>query len=185
MQFMMVIMLPTKEDDELNPLSLYGKLKVEAEELIKQMNTEWTIVRPIIMYGWHHEKERTNTVTWLLQKLSNNEEVNMVNDIFENPLYAGSAAEAIWKIIKNHKSGIFNIGGKDIISRYEWACRIAEVFDFPSNNINAVTSDFFKSLLPRPKNTSFNTDKMRKELGIKPLGIVEGLQHMKKEKDTW
>lgn len=173
---------PYSEDQQTNPLSVYGKLKVQSEEILQQGGGNWSVVRPIIMYGWNHPQERTNPVTWLLDKFKKKESVKLVNDIYENPLFAESAAETIWKIIDKKLNGIYNVAGGSIINRYEWALQVAEVFGYDKSLISPVSSDFFKSILPRPKNTSFNTTKMQKIIGINPMTMQEGLMKMKSEK---
>lgn len=43
---------PVKESDEANPLTLYGKSKFEAEEIIKRnIKQDWTILRPVSVFG--------------------------------------------------------------------------------------------------------------------------------------
>lgn len=172
---------PYSEEDKLNPLSMYGKLKVQAEKIVKDNSTEWSIVRPILMYGWNNLEERTNPVTWLIDKLSKNEKVNIVDDIFENPLYAGNAAEMVWKIVDIKAKGIFNLAGGEIVNRYQLAIATAEIFGLNKDLVKPVETSFFGSLFPRPKNTSFNTSKVEEKLHIRPLIVSEGLSLMKRE----
>ena len=40
---------PYKEEDEPNPVSYYGKSKLEAEKLVQQAKTKWAIARTIIV----------------------------------------------------------------------------------------------------------------------------------------
>src|SRR3989344_2673071 len=97
-------------------------------------------------------------------------------------LYAGSASEALWSIIERGKPNeVYNVSGKDCITRFELAKKVADVFSLDSSLINPVKSDFFKNIAPRPKNTCFNTEKIEKEFKIRPLGVIEGLSLMKNE----
>ena len=82
----------------------------------------------------------------------------------------------------NRKNEIYNIAGEDCVSRFELALEVAEVFKLDASLINPVTSDFFKSIAKRPKNTCFNTRKIAEELDYKPLDINSGLRLMKNEK---
>ena len=45
---------PYREDDPVAPVNKYGGLKVECERLVRETLEHWTIVRPILMYGWNH-----------------------------------------------------------------------------------------------------------------------------------
>lgn len=172
---------PYDEKSMTNPIDVYGKTKVEGEELIIKSNLNYCILRLITMYGWPQLGGRTNPVTWVIDNLKKGQRINVVNDIYNNHLWAGQAAEVLWKIIEKNIKEVYNIAGADCISRYDLALKVAKVFDLDSSLISPVSSDFFKSIAKRPKNTCFNTEKMEKELGIKPLGIDEGLRLMKQE----
>lgn len=173
---------PYDEKSNPNPIDVYGKTKVEGEKLVKKSNLDFVIVRLITMYGWPNSIGRGNPVTWVIDNLKRGERINVVNDVYNNHLWADQAAEVIWKIIKgNIKDDIYNIAGADCISRYDLACKVAKVFGLDSSLITPVDSSFFKGIAKRPKNTCFNILKMEKELGIKPLTVDEGLRLMRQE----
>jgi len=181
---------PYDENSIPKPIDFYGKTKHEGEKLVQNSGIPFIIMRLITMYGWNNPKERQNPVTWLLYILGKNKTpVNMVNDMYNNFLFVESAAEAIWKAINKRKIGeSFNIAGKDCISRYDFSKEIARVFGLDKSMIYPVTSDFFKNFVPRPKNTCFDTGKMKKILNINPLSIKNGLTLMKKNNlahDIW
>lgn len=172
---------PYDEKSPSNPLDVYGKTKAEGESVVFNSNLNFCILRLITMYGWPQPGGRNNPVSWLIANLKEKRNINIVNDIYNNHLWAGQAAEVIWKIINKNISGVYNIAGADRISRYDLALKVAKVFELDSSLVSPVSSDFFKSIAKRPKNTCFNTGKMEKELGIKPLGIEEGLRLMRLE----
>lgn len=172
---------PYDENGILNPLDVYGKTKVEGERLISESQLSFCILRLITMYGWPQKDGRGNPVTWVIDNLKKSQKINVVNDVYNNHLWAGQAAEIVWRVIKENINGIYNIAGNDCISRYDFALKVARIFKLDSSLISPVSSDFFKDIAMRPKNTCFNTQKMRKELGIKPFSIDEGLRLMKQE----
>lgn len=164
------------------PLNYYGLTKYAAEKEIKKRSKDFVIVRLMTMYGWNHRNERLNPVTWLIEKLSKKERLNIVNDIYNNHLWAGQAVKVLWKIIKENKTNeVYNIAGGECISRFELALKVTKVFGFDKSLISPVPSSFFKSIAPRPKNTCFDTVKIEKELGIRPLKMLDGLKRMKNE----
>ena len=169
---------PYSEDDPVNPLSYYGGLKVKEEEAIRESGLGHAIVRPILMYGWNLGVERKNPVTWLIDLLKEGKEINMVEDILCNPLFVEDCADVIWGVIKQAREGVFHVGGEDEISRYDFARVTAEVFGFDKELIKPVKNSFFPEIAPRPKNTTYCIDKIKKELEIFPLGVREGLEVM-------
>lgn len=174
---------PYIERSKLSPLDVYGKTKAEGELVVRQSTIPYVIVRLMTMYGWPQTGGRSNPVKWIIEELKSNRKINVVDDIYNNHLYAGQAASVIWAIIKkNKKNEIYNLSGKDCISRYELALKVAKVFDLDSSLINSVKSDFFKNIAKRPKNTCFVTQKIEKDLNFKPMSIDQGLKFMKDEK---
>lgn len=171
---------PYSENDPLNPINYYGQLKVAEEELVRRSGLKYAIVRAILMYGWNLPVERKNPVTWLIEILEVGKEINIVDDIYCNPLFVNDCCEVIWKIVALNKEGTFHVGGRDEISRYEFACLTAETFGLDVNLINPVKNSFFKDLASRPQNTTYCIDKIKKELGVFPLGVREALEIMKR-----
>ena len=170
---------PYSEEDEPNPINRYGDIKLESESLVRENLENYLIVRPILMYGLNNPNERKSFFIWVLEELKNKEKINVVNDIFENPILSYQCADIIWKLIDKDAQGIYHAGGKDSLSRYEGANVTAKVFSLDTTLINSVSSEFFSSLAPRPKNTSYTTAKIERELNIKPLSLEEGLSLIK------
>ena len=82
-------------------------LKLEEEEMLKVSGLNFSIVRPILMYGWNLDVERKNPVTWLIDTLIKGETVSMVDDIFCNPLYTGDCAAVFGKLLSLKNQGYF------------------------------------------------------------------------------
>jgi len=170
---------PYAEQDEAEPINYYGQTKLESEKVARQVSVPVAIVRPILMYGWPHACERGNIITFALSRLGKGETVNVYEDVCCNPLYALKCAEAIWKIIDEGKYGVYNIAGRDTVSIYELVKCVAEVFGYDTALVKPVRQGFFNELVRRPKDTSYDTGKMRRNLGLEPLGTRDGLVMMK------
>lgn len=171
---------PYSEDSVVNPINYYGQLKVEEERVVKESGLKYVILRPILMYGWNLKVERKDPVTWLIDLLKLGKEVNMVDDIFCNPLFVEDCCAAIWRIIALNKEGVFHVGGEGELSRYDFARITAEIFGFDKNLIKPVKNSFFPEISPRPKNTTYCINKIKKELQVFPLSPEQGLKVMKK-----
>jgi len=167
------------ETDPVNPINCYGRLKVDAEDVIRNSGVPWAIVRPILMYGWPYPGERDNPVVWWVRSLESGKGIKVVDNVFSKPLSVWSCAEAVWTIVRRSAAGIYHIAGRDHISLYEFALVTAEVFDLNPRLIEPVPDSYFPEIAPRPRDTSFDTTKMETELGLKPQGVKEGLAYMK------
>jgi len=174
---------PYKEEVEASPINYYGEIKLEGERLTRGCAVPHAIVRPILMYGWNHPFERPNIVTFAISQLKKGAKVFAYDEVYVTPLFARNCAEAIWKIIEKGKYETFNIGGSQRASVYELVRNAAGIFGLDANLVLPVKQGFFSELVKRPRDTSYDTEKMRKVLGVKPLSINEGLMLMKKSKD--
>lgn len=170
------------ETAPVNPINYYGKLKVEAEVIVRESDILWTIIRPILMYGWPYQGERDNLVAQWVRLLKEGKTIEVVDNVFSKPLSAWSCAEIIWEVIRQHRFGIYHIAGKDHLSLYQLALQVAEVFDLDARLIVPVPDSHFSEIAPRPRDTSFDTSKIENDLGVKTIGIKEGLLRMKAER---
>lgn len=172
---------PYREEDKADPINYYGKIKLECEEITKGSNTICAIVRPILMYGWNYAFERPNIVTTGIARLREKEKFFVYEDVYYNPLYYYSCAEAIWKIIEKNKFEVFNVAGKDRLSIYGLMKGVAEVFKLEQSLLIPVKQGFFQEMVKRPSDTSYCTAKIESVLGINPLTVREGLKLMRDE----
>lgn len=158
----------------------YGRLKIEAEELVESSGLPNAIVRPILMYGWPVAGGRNNAVTRWLADFESGRPVEVADDIYSMPLRASNCAEAIWAVIRLERLGIYHVAGADRVTLAEFARETARVFAAPERLVVPVPSSHFSSLAPRPADTSFVTAKMVRDLGVRPIGIHEGLVDMRR-----
>ncbi len=173
---------PYAEDAPTRPVNNYGLLKVASEQVALALNPTTTIVRPILMYGWPTIGGRTNPVHFVIKKLCAGDLVQMVDDVFENPLYVDQCAAAIWNIVNDLQLGVFHLAGATRVNRFELALATAEAFDLDASLISAVGSDAFPTIAPRPADTTFVTNRMEDVLGVAPLSLADGLAHMRSNK---
>jgi len=172
---------PYDEEAPLHAVNRYGALKIEAERWIQQHGpSDALIIRPILMYGWPPAGGRDNAVTRWLRQLEAGQTVEAAEDIYSMPLYAGNCAQTVWAAIQRGRSGTYHIAGADRVSLVDFARATARTFGLEERLVVPVPSHRFAGLAPRPADTSFVTAKMERELGVRPLGIAEGLAIMQR-----
>jgi dTDP-4-dehydrorhamnose reductase len=167
------------ETAPVNPINYYGQLKVDAENVVRKGSIPWAIARPILMYGWPYPGERDNPVVWWVRSLENGKPIKVVDNVFSKPLPAWSCADVIWALIQQNRTGIYHVAGRDHISLYQFALLTAAVFGLDASLITPVPDSYFPEIAPRPQDTSFDTTKMETELGVKTVGVRDGLLKMK------
>ena len=180
------------ESDVPGPLHYYARTKVEGEAVASKVPS-YAIARPSVIYGWNSFEatgiasssgKTVNFAMYVLDRFSKNETVKAVNDQFSSPTFADNMAEAVLRIASFDGSGIFHTAGRSCISRYEFALKIAEVFNYPTTLVQPVSSKDFKQAAERPKNSCLSVDDTERELGVRFLTAEEGLREMKSQGGT-
>lgn len=163
------------EDDERSPVNYYGETKMLAEDLVSDYEFDAAIVRTILVYG-KPLSGRGNILTVAREKLENGEVYNVFNDQIRTPTYVEDLVSGIASIIQKRKTGIYHIGGVDILSPYQMACKVAEYLKLNASFLKPVSRDTFSQSALRPLCTDFDISKAQKELGFVPTSFEEGLR---------
>jgi len=169
-----------KEEDEPHPINYYGLTKLMGENYVMKLCKDYVVVRTSVLYGWHRWKP--NFVTWTITSLKTGRRITVVNDHFNSPTLADNLAEAILEVIENDLIGLYHVSGRERISRFEFALKIAENFDLDSSLVKPIRMNELKVwVAKRPIDSSLCVNKIQKELRVKLLNVEEGLCTMRKE----
>jgi len=166
---------PYKEEDKPNPLSYYGLSKLKSENIVKESDCNWTILRTIIVFGVGENLSKSNIVLWAKGALEKDEPLNIIDDQFRAPTLAEDLADACILAAKKKAYGIFNASGKDIMSIYEIVERIAKHYRNTTKNLNKISTATLNQKAGRPPKTGFILDKAINELGYNPHSFEECL----------
>ncbi|MCH5600737.1 SDR family oxidoreductase [Niabella ginsengisoli] len=103
------------EEDKPDPISYYGKTKLQAEEAVMEYQHDWAIVRTVFVYGKPFYG-RDSFITMIAKKLKNNEPFKVVNDQIRTPTHAEDLAKGIVAIVNKRATGVYNLAGKRCIN---------------------------------------------------------------------
>ena len=81
-------------------------------------------------------------------------------------------------MISNDISGIYHGAGDERISRYDFARKIARVFDLDETAIKPIKTEQLSQKAMRPVDSSLDTSKI-KRLGIKLSNVNDALKKLK------
>jgi len=177
-----------KEDDPTNPVNYYGISKLDGEKAVQQTCENHIIVRPSVIYSWIPSSQLEsssgkplNFAMWLTQKLEKKEPVNIVTDQYGSPTLADSLAEAILKMCEEDITGLYHVAGKDRLSRYEFAIKLAEEMGYDQSLIHPIETSQLRQVASRPMDSSLNIEKIEKTLRIKLPTISEAIDIFSKQ----
>ncbi len=171
---------PYSENAKPNPVGYYGRTKLASENTLRISGTFFTILRTNVLYGIALNS-RPDFVRWVVSSLRNNEQIRIVEDQINNPTFIDDLVQGINKVVEFRKTGVYNIGGKEFLSRLDFTNRIADYFNLSKSLISPITTQELKQPARRPLKSGLLILKAETELGYKPHGINESLAAMKKE----
>jgi dTDP-4-dehydrorhamnose reductase len=119
------------ESDATNPLTVYGRTKVAAEQMVLG-NSKHTVIRTSLNAG-PTPSGQSSFDEQLLQQWRRGETTKVFVDEFRSPTAAWVTARAIWELVAANASGLFHIAGPQRLSRFE----IAEIIAARHPNIPA------------------------------------------------
>ncbi|HRE40376.1 MAG TPA: dTDP-4-dehydrorhamnose reductase [Ignavibacteria bacterium] len=169
---------PYGEDSKPNPISFYGRSKLASENALLTSGTEYTIIRTMVLFGIGNNI-KPNFALWMINKLKNNEPINIVDDQIGNVTISDDLAFGTLKIIELNKKGIYNIAGSDILSRFDFAMKMCEVFGYDKKLVSKIKTSSLNQPAPRPLDSGLITLKAQSELGFKPMDSLEALRLLK------
>jgi dTDP-4-dehydrorhamnose reductase len=164
------------EMDIPNPISVYGKSKLIAEQIVQDSNLLWSIIRPVLVYGFSKTAARSNIFTWIYSSLKNGKSIQVVNDQIRTPTFVFDVVHLIELILNKKLIGIFNIGGSDTVSVCDFALKVAEICELDEKLIQPIDSELISGGELRPKYSCVDNHRIITELSFKPVNIEQGIR---------
>jgi dTDP-4-dehydrorhamnose reductase len=138
------------EETPPRPINVYGHTKLIGERLVLQAHPAAVVLRLSAVFGWNRLSRKTNSVTWILEKLEAGKEVPLFADQKITPTYAKTAAAAAFDLWTERSSGIFHVASRECVSRVEIGRAIADVFRIPNPNIEPIPLASVRLAAKRP-----------------------------------
>jgi dTDP-4-dehydrorhamnose reductase len=150
------------EDDEPEPLSVYGKTKFEGERAVRAVTEDHIILRTAWLYGIQgHNFLKT------MLKLAHADparEIKVVHDQFGSPTWSYRLALQIEKLVEKGDRGIYHATAEGVCTWYDLADDFLNKMKVP-HCLVPCTSEEFAVAATRPKNSILENRRL-KETGI-------------------
>ena len=168
---------PYCEEDQPNPINVYGQYKWEAEQAIRAELERWLILRTIVVYG--PEAQGKNFVCQVLRAARSGARMPVPIDQISNTTYCEDLASSSVELTEQNKTGLYHIAGPDHLDRYSFGRLVCEVFGHAPSFFDPCSTSQFSQRAPRPLQAGLVTEKAKVELQTHLRGSYMGLQAMK------
>lgn len=173
---------PYLESDAVSPQSVYGKSKLEGEQVLMQNNPQSMVIRT----AWLYSIYGNNFVKTMIRLGRERNELNVVADQTGTPTNAADLAESILKIIDYSEtneflSGVYHFSDMGITTWYDFTIAIHKYAGITTCKVSPITTDQYPTRAVRPKYSVLSKDKIINTFGIQIPEWEESLSVCVKE----
>jgi dTDP-4-dehydrorhamnose reductase len=137
---------PRTESDPLNPLSVYGKTKLLAEQAVMQLSRYW-IFRISVLFG----PGKANFISKGLEALRGGATYTVAADQIGTATYTLDAAAKIMEVMESRRFGLFHLCNTGVCSRFELMQHAAILAGLPASGVIGKPLSEMGRPAPRPK----------------------------------
>jgi len=137
---------PYTEFDPPNPINTYGKTKLYGEIFTREFCKKYFIIRTSYVFGEYGN----NALTQIYNTLKEGREVHLSNYHFASCTYAKDLVRKVKELSYTQLFGTYHIVNKGTITRYDFACKVAEIAGFSKDKIIPLNPENFKAPAKRP-----------------------------------
>lgn len=165
---------PYTEDEQTNPMSVYGKTKQEAEVAVMQLCHQTMVIRT----AWLYSEYGNNFVKTMIRLGREREQLKVVYDQIGTPTYAGDLADAILNIVnKGINPGLYHFTNEGVISWYDFTKAIHELTGITTCEVLPIRSEEYPTKAHRPSFSVLDKQKIKATYGISIPYWRDSLQH--------
>ncbi len=160
---------PYTEESPTNPINPYGHAKAQAEELIRSLNPQATIVRTSLLYDLRTPDRQTSR---LIESTKTGEQYRLFVDELRCPIWVENLAEVLLEVATKEVPGILHLGGPESLNRWDLGMGLLQHFGITqTSKIQKGTIE--ESGLVRPKNLTMDSSRAERLLQTPLFSLQE------------
>ena len=171
---------PYRSTDQTNPLSEYGRQKLDAEKQVLQSAEQNVVVLRITLLNGNSPRGNRSPHERILSALANGQTPELFTDEYRQTSSAENVAQLIVELIERpNLNGLFHWAGKEEVSRYELGRRILQRFGFSEERLKPTTLEqSMERVGARPARLTFELAPLISKVKTVPATIDEQLEEM-------
>ena len=166
--------LPYKEEDAVNPLSVYGSTKLAGEEAVLAEADTAVVIRT----AWLYSSFGANFVKTMRRFGAERDSLGVIFDQIGTPTYAADLAAAIVTMLPQIKPGmkeVYHYSNEGVASWYDFAVAIMRESGL-SCSIRPLETSEYPTKATRPAYSVLNKAKIKRDFGLAIPHWLDGLK---------
>lgn len=156
-----------------NPINMYAKSKLDGEKYLQKTRS---IILRTNFIGKMKTPSKISLCYWMKSNLQKKKMINGFNNIFFNPIHINTLSSIIFKILNKPIIGTYNVGCKEIISKYHYLKKLSKMMKLDNTLITKKTYTKKKNCALRPRFMGTDTENFFKTYKIKQMLIDQEIK---------
>lgn len=155
--------IPYTEQDKPNPVTIYGKSKIEGEQYVCESCKQHIIIRT----AWVYSSYGKNFVKTMIKLGEEKPSLGVIFDQIGSPTYARDLAKTIITIVNQGIiPGIYNFSNEGVISWYDFTKNIHQLANITSCKVAPIHTADYPTLAQRPHFSVLDKTKIKNTYNI-------------------
>lgn len=163
------------ETDTTDPVTIYGKTMVDAENLVMSLRPDACVLRISLPMGVSFNGH-AGAIDWILSRFRKNKPATLYFDEIRTPTYVECLNEVLETMLNNRLQGLFHCGGPRKMSLFEIAQVVNRLGGYPPELLQGCPRVEAGPMPPRAGNVTMNSEKLLTQvpkIQIAPWPLLE------------
>jgi dTDP-4-dehydrorhamnose reductase len=169
---------PYKEDDECNPINVYGESKLAGEEYLQSLSADYLLIRTSWLFGGKGNNfvkailEKAKAKTYIADTMEKANAkptkpsiLEVVDDQIGSPTYTKDLAAAVALLIEKNAQGIYHVTNRGNCTWHQFAERILKEAEFDKIEVKPIKSENLQRPAKRPSYSVLSKEKFIQTTG--------------------
>jgi len=156
------------EEDRTDPVTVYGRTMVEAEEKVLASDSNACLLRISLPMGVSHNGH-AGAIDWIQSRFMKSKPATLYYDEVRTPTYTDCLNQLFHYLLPSDLAGLYHAGGPRRLSLYEIAQIVNRVGGYAPEHLMGCYRQEAGPVPPRAGNVSMNSSKLAAAIGFEPF----------------
>lgn len=155
---------PYMLDDEPDPISVYGRTKLEGEKAVQEAGGDYVIVRSALVLG-KGVFRKGGFLDWMVERIYKDEDLPLFLDQLRTPIVVDDLIDVIFRLAESSFCGTLLAAGDEGVNRVKIGRKLLDVMGNPHEKMKSVLIDSVISSVPLQRDLRMDNSKLKEVVG--------------------
>jgi len=172
------------EEDTPNPINYYGITKLKGEEI--SLTYKNSLIIRTSIFGLNPLGSKPG-IEGIIEDVKRGKKIYVPVDNFYSPISVNSLAKIIYYLMENNASGVYHIGSRERISRFDFFNLLFKIYGLPHDHLLQISFEEYlkEKYALRPQDVSLRSSKIVSDFGVVLPYIENDLKEIFRTKNEY